>query len=115
MESQNDLRQFLTEYIAEKHWPLREYARDTDRKLGLGNGIPVSTLSFILRGTGRVSLEVINKIAEYHGLPVSRVLEMANYYSNGDDAPTTLKELLVLRQDIQGILDRLDKVILKLQ
>ena len=116
VESQNDLRQFLTEYIAEKHWALREYCRDTDRKLGAGNGIPVSTLSFILRGTGRISLEVINKIAEYHGLPVNKVLEMANYYSADGGTPgAALADLLALRKDVQSVLERLDRVILALK
>jgi hypothetical protein len=53
----DDLKQFVRDYIRERKWSRRAYCRDTDQRLGLGNGIPVATLSFILRGDMRISTE----------------------------------------------------------
>jgi len=112
----SDLQEFIRNYISEKRWSLREYCRDTERKLGQGKGISVTTLSFILRGNQRISPDVARKLAEYHGLPVTRALEMAGYYDgNGSSQEKALDELLAIRKDTEALLERLDRAILMLK
>jgi transcriptional regulator with XRE-family HTH domain len=114
--AQNDLKQFITDYIAEKQWSLRAYCRDTEKKLGEGNGIAVATLSFILRGGMRISPEIVRKIAQYHNLPVSKALQMAGYYESSANARDKgIAELIALREDARLLLARFDQVIGTLQ
>jgi ribosome-associated protein len=55
----DDTNQFVRDYIREKKWSLCAYYRDTDQRLGRGNGRPVATPSFILRGDMRISTGVL--------------------------------------------------------
>jgi hypothetical protein len=111
-DSAADLKQFIRDYIEDKKWSLRAYCRDTDRKLGWGNGIPVATLSFILRGDMRISTAVVLKIAEYHDLPVPKALEMAGYYeTRGEPKEKTMESLIALREQARAFVQQLDAII----
>jgi hypothetical protein len=107
-----DLKQFIRDYIEGKKWSLRAYCRDTDQKLGPGNGIPVATLSFILRGNMRISVDVARKLAEYHDIPVAKALQMAGYYeASKEPREKMIGDLIALRDQARSFVVKLDGII----
>lgn len=112
MSAEKDLKQFVAGYIAERQWSLRAYCRDTERKLGEGNGIPVATLSFILRGDMRISADVARKMAEYHDIPVAKALQMAGYYKATNEPKEKMAvDLIELRDQARSFVQKLDAII----
>jgi transcriptional regulator with XRE-family HTH domain len=107
----DDLRQYVEDYIKEKHWPLREYCRDTERVLGAGNGISVTTLSWLLRGSRQITVQTVQRMAAYHGLAMDTAMRMAGYLPEAGESGKRHAELVALRQQMQNVIDELDRIL----
>src|SRR5687767_14196421 len=69
--SMQKLREYLAQQIDANNWSLREVEEKT--------GVAKTTVDNILKGRGTVTLETLDKLGVFFGLPLWRMLEFAGY------------------------------------
>ena len=108
----SDLREFLTDYIKSKHWTMREYCRDTERVLGPGNGLVVTTVAWMLQSKNprQAAPKTLEKLAKYHGLSMTTMLEMAGYLGPMEDH-SMVPQLLQAKEQIKQLQETIDQLL----